>query len=366
MSLRAQDIRAASGPGAATRPAYADRAVRIWLLALAIAVVAMVMVGGATRLTDSGLSITEWKPVTGALPPLSEADWLAEFEKYQQIPEYRQINKGMTLDAFKSIYWWEWGHRLLGRFVGVLFIVPFVFFLARGWLTRRMMWLTFGAFLLGGMQGAVGWWMVASGLVERTDVSQYRLAAHLGMAVLIFAYLVWLSLQVGERPAGQAETWRISFVGRLVAPSVFLQILLGALVAGLDAGLAYPTWPLMDGKLVPDGLGKLSPWWLNAFENITTVQFDHRMFAYCVTALIAFHAFDAMRNAVNGRTKRRAGLMLAVTLVQVILGISALLFGVPIHVALAHQVVAIILFGIAVVHADALGRKSVPLMAQSA
>ena len=152
MSLRAQDIRAASGPGAATRPAYADRAVRIWLLALAIAVVAMVMVGGATRLTDSGLSITEWKPVTGALPPLSEADWLAEFEKYQQIPEYRQINKGMTLDAFKSIYWWEWGHRLLGRFVGVLFIVPFVFFLARGWLTRRMMWLTFGAFLLGGLE----------------------------------------------------------------------------------------------------------------------------------------------------------------------------------------------------------------------
>ncbi|MEZ5877089.1 MAG: COX15/CtaA family protein [Tepidamorphaceae bacterium] len=353
MSAQPQDIATTSGQAAA-RPAHADRAVRVWLLALAIAVVAMVMVGGATRLTDSGLSITEWKPVTGALPPLSEADWHAEFEKYRQIPEYHLVNKGMTLEEFKQIYWWEWGHRLLGRFVGVLFIVPFLFFLARGWLTRRMLWLTFGAFVLGGMQGAIGWWMVASGLVERTDVSQYRLAAHLGMAVLIFAYLVWLSRQVGEKAHADTEPARIAVLGKLIAPVIFLQILLGALVAGLDAGLAYPTWPLMDGKLVPDGLGQLSPWWLNAFENITAVQFNHRMFAYLVTALIACHALDAWRNAANEGTRKRAGLMLAVTVVQVVLGISALVLGVPIHVALAHQLVAIILFGIAVVHADAL------------
>ncbi|MFN0263348.1 COX15/CtaA family protein [Tepidamorphus sp. 3E244] len=367
MTVQTQDANVMPAAVQADIPPRAVTWVRIWLLALAVAVVAMVMVGGATRLTDSGLSITEWKPVTGAIPPLSEAHWLEEFEKYRQIPEYQQINKGMSLSEFKSIYWWEWGHRFLGRLVGVLFLVPFVIFLLRGWLTRRMVALTFGAFVLGGIQGAIGWWMVSSGLSVRTDVSQYRLAAHLGMAVLIFGYLLWLSLQVAPSRLPVAEYGSVSWLGKWLAPIIFLQILLGALVAGLDAGLTYPTWPLMDGRFVPNGLGTMSPFWLNFFENVTTVQFNHRMFAYLVTALMVAYAVICWRNAENAETRNRASLMLAVTFVQVLLGISALLYGVPLDIALAHQLVAIILFGIAVVHADALhkARQWQPAPSQS-
>lgn len=329
-------------------------AVRVWLLALAVAVVAMVVVGGATRLTDSGLSITEWRPVTGILPPLSEAHWQAEMEKYRQIPEYQQINKGMSLDAFKVIYWWEWGHRFLGRLVGFLFLVPFVVFIWRGWLSRSMIWLSLGAFALGGLQGAIGWWMVSSGLSVRTDVSQYRLATHLGLAALIFAYLVWLSQRVAGTPGQASPTRRISVIAVVLVPVIFLQIVLGAFVAGLDAGLAYPTWPLMDGRIVPGGLGMMSPWWLNPFENITMVQFNHRMFGYVTLAVLAFHAWDVWRNAGDGAMRLRANLMLIIALGQAVLGISAIIHGVPIMVALAHQVVAIVLLGIAVVHAHAL------------
>ena len=341
------------GPGAG-----AGQAVRIWLLALAVAVVAMVAVGGATRLTDSGLSITEWKPVTGAIPPLSEAHWLEEFAKYQQIPEYEQINKGMSLEAFKEIYWWEWGHRFLGRLVGVLFVVPFVYFLLRGRLSPRMVWLTLGAFALGGLQGAVGWWMVTSGLSVRTDVSQYRLAAHLGVAVVIFAYLVWLSEQAMSRPPGQAEVRRIRATGLLLPIAIFLQIILGAFVAGMDAGLAYPTWPLMDGHIVPGGISALTPWWLNAFENVAAVQFNHRMVGYAVFGLVVLHALDLACNGRGSKAQARAHLLALIALAQVGLGISAILYGVPLLVALAHQVVAIGLFGVAVFHADALWRDA--------
>ncbi len=338
--------------GRADLGAAGDRAVRIWLLALALAVVAMVVVGGATRLTDSGLSITEWRPVTGIIPPLTEAMWLAEMDKYRQIPEYQQINKGMSLAAFKVIYWWEWGHRFLGRLVGFLFLVPFVWFVVRGRLSGRMIALTLVAFALGGLQGFIGWWMVTSGLSVRTDVSQYRLATHLGLAVVIFLYLLWLSQRVAPAASPPTQNRRIRLTALALVPLLFVQIVLGAFVAGLDAGLAYPTWPLMDGRVVPGGLGTLQPWWLNPFENITAVQFNHRMAGYLVALVVVLHALDVWRNGQGDAARKRVMALVAVTAVQVALGITAILYAVPLWIALAHQVVAIVLIGKALIHAD--------------
>ena len=261
------------------------RALRLWLASLALLIVAMILVGGATRLTDSGLSITEWQPIMGTVPPISEGDWQAAFEAYQQIPEYTELKRGMSLDAFKSIYWWEWAHRLLGRLIGFAFLIPFLGFWAVGYIPRTMLPRLAGLFLLGGLQGAVGWYMVKSGLVARTDVSQYRLAAHLGIAVLILGYTLWLIFGLGAnaragRPLARASgpVWSAAALLGLI----YLQILAGALVAGLDAGQGFNTWPLINGAFVPEGLGTLSPWPLDLFENPLTVQFDHRMLAYAV------------------------------------------------------------------------------------
>ena len=258
--------------------------VRLWLLAMAALVFAMVIVGGATRLTDSGLSITEWLPILGAIPPLNDADWLEAFAKYKQIPEYQLVNKGMSLDEFKFIYWWEWAHRFLGRFIGVAFFIPLVLF----WLSDRLPRWTkphlVALFVLGGLQGALGWYMVSSGLVDRVDVSQYRLAAHLSLAVAIFAYLLWLALQLGRARAHAVDV--SASAAFLVAAVTFAQIVLGAFVAGLDAGHGYNTWPLMEGSLVPPGLFSMSPGWVNLFENAMTVQFIHRSFAYAVVAMV--------------------------------------------------------------------------------
>ena len=229
-----------------TREGVHTRAVRLWLFAVAAMVAAMVLVGGATRLTESGLSITEWQPVMGALPPLSEAQWLTEFHRYQQIPQYHELNSGMSLDAFKTIFWWEWTHRLLGRLIGVVFLVPLLWFLWRGWIEpglRARLWLIFG---LGALQGAVGWWMVASGLVHRVEVSQYRLATHLVLACVIYIAILWTALRLGEEPRETPPARiRVVAVGLLIL--VLGQIYLGALVAGLRAGYVYNTWPLIDG-----------------------------------------------------------------------------------------------------------------------
>jgi heme a synthase len=327
-----------------------DRAlVRWWLYLVLAMLLALFVVGGATRLTGSGLSITEWKPIHGVVPPLSEAEWLEEFEKYRQIPQYREINRGMSLDAFKTIFWWEWAHRLLARGIGFVFAVPLAFFWLTGRVERHLKPKLLGILALGGLQGFVGWWMVASGLSERVTVSQYRLAVHLTLACLIFTAV--MSVARGLAPHGAApaprSTQRVS--GWLVA-LVLLQIYLGALVAGLHAGLSYNTWPLMDGSLVPGGLFVLDPWWINFFENPKAVQFMHRAGAYLVLAVAFFHAVSVTRALPGTTHARRAVLLLLLVLVQAALGVATLVMAVPLGHALAHHTLAILLLGFAVAH----------------
>ena len=326
------------------------RAVRLWLWSVAALIFAMVLVGGATRLTESGLSITEWQPVTGALPPLSDAAWQAEFEKYQAIPQYRALNQGMSLGEFKTIFWWEWSHRLLGRLIGVAFLLPFLWFLWRGWIERGLrgpLWAIFG---LGALQGGVGWWMVASGLADRIEVSQYRLAFHLTLACLIYVAIVWAAARLRDAPAGAPVPLRLRAGAVALLVLVLAQIYLGALVAGLRAGLIYNTWPAIDGAFVPDA-GHLffdHPLWRNFFENTLTVQFDHRMLAYTVLLLALVHAADALRVGAAASGAVRLGC--AVTL-QAALGIWTLLEQAPLPLALTHQAMALIVLTLASLHA---------------
>jgi cytochrome c oxidase assembly protein subunit 15 len=335
-------------------------AVQAWLLFVAALVFSMVVVGGATRLTESGLSITEWKPLLGAIPPLNEADWLAAFDKYKTIPEYAVVNPGMSLADFKFIYWWEWTHRLLGRLIGVAFAIPFVAF----WLTGRVRGAfalkCLGVLALGGLQGAIGWYMVKSGLVDRTDVSQYRLALHLLTAFAILALLIWLALDAARNRAAFAQApsrgeWR--FAGLLFA-AVFVQAGLGALVAGLKAGRTYNTWPLMDGRFVPEGLGTLKPWYQNIFENVTTTQFDHRMMAYLVGALAILHLVALVRARADDHLIGSAGLVAIAVLIQMGIGIWTLLAGVPLALGLAHQAGAAIVVAAATLHLHEMTRAS--------
>ncbi|MCG2631832.1 COX15/CtaA family protein [Bradyrhizobium sp. WYCCWR 13023] len=338
-------------------PTNPHRAVRWWLISVAALIALMVLVGGATRLTESGLSIVEWKPVTGSLPPLSEAQWTDAFEAYKKIPQYRELNAGMSLSEFKQIFWWEWSHRLLGRFIGVAFLLPFLFFLWRGGLSgelKRRLWLLFA---LGGLQGAVGWWMVASGLSERVEVSQYRLATHLVLALLIFAGIVWTVRRLADR-AQLAVPMRLRFTSAVLVILTFIQIYFGALVAGLRAGRAYNTWPEIDGAFIPsaDRLWFETPWWRNMFDNVLTVQFEHRMTAYLLFTLVALHAFDAVRSRAGSATSGALWLFAAVSL-QVVLGILTLLNQVPIDLALSHQAVAIAVLTLAVMQAERLASR---------
>ncbi len=253
----------------------ADRMVQAWLAVMAFLVLCMIAVGGATRLTDSGLSITEWQPLLGAIPPLNEAHWLEAFDKYRQIPEYHLVNKGMSLEEFKFIYWWEWGHRFLGRLIGLAFALPLAFFAWNGMLRPGALPKYLGVLALGGVQGAIGWYMVSSGLVDRVDVSHYRLALHLSVAFLILGLLVWLAMQLRDAPVGsrsQALPAAATAIAGLIVAIVYAQVALGAFVAGLKAGLAYNTWPLMNGRIIPDDLFALSPWLVNFVENATTAN----------------------------------------------------------------------------------------------
>jgi cytochrome c oxidase assembly protein subunit 15 len=324
------------------------RAIRAWLLAVAAVVFVLVCVGGATRLTESGLSIVEWQLVTGVFPPVTEAGWQAEFAKYRTIPQYSQLNAGMSLADFKAIYWWEWSHRFLGRFVGLAYLAPFLWFLLRGWVEpglRMRLWAIFG---LGALQGAVGWWMVASGLVGRVNVSQYRLATHLTLACVIFAALLWTAARIEPRPAA-ASTPRLRRTAHLVLLLVFVQIYLGAIVAGLRAGLLYNTWPLIDGAFIPD-VGRLlfeTPAWRNMFENPLAAQFNHRMMAYVLWIVVVLHAIDAVRSRA---AVRPAAALAGLVTLQAVLGIVTLLAQAPIGLALAHQTVAMILLAAATLH----------------
>ncbi|MCF3934208.1 COX15/CtaA family protein [Acuticoccus sp. M5D2P5] len=319
-----------------------------WLRIVALFVLATLVLGGATRITDSGLSITEWAPIIGVIPPMTDAAWERALEMYRQIPEYQLINRGMSMGEFQFIYWWEWSHRLVARAIGIVFAVPLAFFWARGQLP---VWLKPWAILLlalGGLQGAVGWWMVTSGLVDRVDVSQYRLATHLTLACIILMITVWLSVRLSGR-AGRVEAPGSVRVGAIaIAYAVLAQIFLGALVAGLDAGHASDTWPLMQGRIIPEGMWVLEPTWINVFENHLTVQFDHRVFAYLLTILVVWHVVGAVR-AEAGK-----GLALAIfglLVLQLAVGIGVIVMRVPPYLAAFHQLVAAVLLWVAVVHA---------------
>jgi cytochrome c oxidase assembly protein subunit 15 len=335
-------------------PDIARRAVRLWLVCVAALILLIVLVGGATRLTESGLSIVEWRPLTGIVPPLSAAEWQAEFEKYQAIPQYRLVARGMALADFKTIFWWEWGHRVLARSIGAAFLLPFLWFMWRGWIGSALRAGLWTLFALGALQGAVGWWMVASGLAERTEVSQYRLAAHLVLPCMIFVATIFTAQRLVRRDNLHASA-RIRLGALALVVVVLLQIYAGALLAGLRGGLIYNTWPLIDGRVIPpvSELTTLVPAWRNLFENVLTVQFDHRMTAYALFLLAAFHAADAART-IRGPALAGALVLLAAVSIQAGLGILTLIHQVPMALALTHQGMAIIVLAIATVHAERL------------
>ncbi len=327
-----------------------DRQIAYWLFTLAGFVVLMVLVGGLTRLTDSGLSITEWEPIRGAIPPMSQAAWEIAFEKYQQIPEFTLINHAMNLHEFKVIYWWEWGHRFLGRIVGLVFLIPFLVFLWQGKLARHRIMPLLGLFTLGGLQGFMGWYMVSSGLTERVDVSQYRLAMHLGLALIIFGVALWLALGYLRAVDGRLQSGARVAAGGLIVGLLLVQSLLGALVAGIDAGMTYNDWPFMDGDIIPSGLFAYEPLISNFFENHMTVQFDHRVLAYLLTLLIGWHVYRVLHSDTRPRVRQTAIYLLLGLVAQVVLGIVALMLVLPIGLAAAHQIGAVIVLGLAITH----------------
>ncbi|MEK7759607.1 MAG: COX15/CtaA family protein [Pseudomonadota bacterium] len=363
----------------ATASENSSRAIAIWLLVVCALIFIMVVLGGVTRLTRSGLSIVEWQPLMGAIPPLTETQWLALFEKYKLTPEYQKVNVGMDLAGFQGIFWLEYFHRLLGRLIGLAFALPFVYFLVRKKIERALapkLWLLFA---LGAAQGLLGWLMVASGLVDVPRVSPYRLTAHLGLAILIYAATLWVALglltpkpQAADSPIGARRGPRardgavadsvaaLRRFGLAVTGLVFFIILTGGFVAGTHAGFAFNDWPFMHGRLVPEGLFALDPWWVNLFENIATVQFNHRLVAYLLCLVIPAYWFVARRHRLAARTRSLFHLLLAMLGVQVTLGITTLLYVVPVSLAAAHQAGALLLltFALLLNHALRAGESS--------
>ena len=327
----------------------------LWLLTICVMVFAMVVLGGFTRLTESGLSMTDWRPVTGWFPPLTDAAWQAQFDGYRLSPEYQKINRGMSLAEFKEIFWLEYLHRLWGRLIGVAFAVPFAIFARKKWLDRPLLIRLGGLFALGGLQGLIGWWMVKSGLVDHPDVSQYRLAVHLMMAFLILGVGLWFALDLLQTERSPVSTgfYRIS---TLTMGLVFLTAFTGALVAGLNAGLIYNTFPLMMGEFYPSEGFQLTPWYLNFFEDIPTVQFDHRWLA--ITTFVFVVLTWIQGRAAASHVRMRANCLLAAGILQVALGISTLLLMVPIPLAAAHQAGAVLLFASSVWLRHGLRRNS--------
>ena len=328
-----------------------SRAVAVWLIAVAVLVLGMVIVGGSTRLTGSGLSITQWKPISGVLPPLSQADWQAEFARYQAIPQFRLVNPHMDLAQFRTIYWWEWSHRLLGRLVGVVFFVPFVWFAVRREIPRRLVWRLAGFFVLGGLQGVVGWWMVASGLEARVYVAPERLAVHLGLAFALLCALVWTALdawagwarQTLPSPWGRRALWLVGLI--------FFQVLLGALVAGNQAGLVYNDWPLMGGHLFPTDYAGAGLWTTLAHSQ-GAVQLHHRLMAYLVVVVALGMALVADASTyLPAASKRLAAAVAGCVLLQAMLGVATLMLRVPLGFAIAHQLVAALTLSVAIAFA---------------
>jgi cytochrome c oxidase assembly protein subunit 15 len=324
---------------------HSRKPVGMWLLLCCVLVFCMVVVGGVTRLTHSGLSMVEWQPLVGTIPPLDQQQWQEVFYQYQATPEYQKVNRGMSLDEFKGIFWWEYFHRLLGRAIGLVFFVPLAWFLVRGRISGLLALKLAGIFLLGALQGAIGWYMVKSGLVDDPRVSQFRLTAHLGMALLILAAMLWtaLDLLMPVTAAHDAMRRRLGHFAAALVGLIFLMALSGGFVAGIRAGFAYNTFPLMNGHLVPPGLFTLDPWWSNLFSNMATVQFNHRMIAWMLTLLVPAFWIAARRVPMAPRTRLATHALLAMLFVQIALGISTLLLGVPITLAAAHQGGAVLL-----------------------
>ena len=337
-------------PDADRRRRNARRGVRIWLGLVVFILFCLVIVGGSTRLTGSGLSITEWKPIHGVIPPLNAAEWQEEFDLYKRIPQFEQLNSDMTIDGFKSIFWWEWSHRLLARSIGMVFALPLIFFWLTGRIEKRLRWPLVGLLALGGFQGFIGWWMVSSGLTKLTSVSQYRLATHLVIACLIFSSCIWIMRGLAPQKPDRKPTRWSTWAAGAIACLVLFQIYLGALVAGLHAGLAYNTWPLMDGALVPSDLFVQQPWWINLFENAKTVQFVHRCGAYLVWTATLVHMILSLGLAPSSRHTMRSVILFCLVTIQAALGISTLVFDVPIDLALSHQAMALVVLGFAVAH----------------
>ena len=330
-------------------------AVAAWLFFCCALLSALIVVGGVTRLTHSGLSITEWQPIVGTLPPLNDADWTDVFAKYRATPEYRQVNSGMTLDAFKSIFWWEYVHRLLGRAIGVAFLLPYLWFLVRRRIPRGYAGTLFAIFVLGGLQGALGWYMVQSGLVDDPRVSPLRLTAHLGLAFLIFGAMFWVALSLSHPRPPSASYPPLARFSIFLTALVYLMVLAGGLVAGIRAGFAYNTFPLMNGQWVPPEILALDPWYRNFTYNIATVQFDHRVIGWALALLVPWFAWRVhVAPYAGSRARHAAWLLLALLVVQVALGISTLLLSVPLPLAAAHQAGALLVFAAALNASHAL------------
>lgn len=323
-----------------------QRTLAIWLLICCTMIFAMVVLGGVTRLTGSGLSMVQWDPIFGIVPPLSQAEWLTVFDQYRLSPEFLQVNMHMDVEDFKSIYWFEFTHRLLGRSIGTVFLLPFLFFLWRGWVARALIPKLVGMFILGGLQGALGWYMVASGLVDNPHVSHYRLTAHLLLAFLIYAYILWTALDLLHTPHSMPTHPGLRRGAQLFLGLILVTISSGGLVAGLKAGFAYSTFPLMDGHLIPEVIFLLEPRWKNFFENIATVQFDHRLLATFV--LLAGIALWRSARQLAPPLRHRAHLLLGMLAVQISLGIATLLLHVPVAVASAHQAGALVLLSLTI------------------
>ncbi|SDH90719.1 COX15/CtaA family protein [Nitrosomonas sp. Nm132] len=325
-----------------------QKPIAIWLFICCALVFAMVVVGGVTRLTGSGLSIVEWQPLIGTIPPLSQEDWEVLLEKYRQIPQYEEVNKGMTLDEFKGIFWWEYFHRLLGRAIGIVYFIPFIYFVIRKQVNRQLGLKLLGIFALGGLQGLMGWYMVMSGLVDNIYVSQYRLTAHLGLAFVIYAAMFWVATGLlSSENSLQRDRATLQSLRRFslsITTLIFIMVLSGGLVAGIHAGLAYNTFPLMDGYLIPTDLFVLEPWYRNFFENMATVQFDHRMIAWLLALLVPLFWFKTRKCSLSSSERLACHLLLMMLAVQISLGIATLLLVVPVPLAAAHQAGAMLLF----------------------
>ncbi len=329
--------------------AHTQRPVAIWLLVCCALIFAMVILGGVTRLTHSGLSIVEWDPIVGTIPPLNSEQWNKAFSQYQLTPEYLKINRGMDLEDFKSIFWLEYYHRLLGRSIGIVFLVPFLYFLLRRRIQRAQVPTFIGMFVLGGLQGVLGWFMVKSGLVDNPHVSQYRLTAHLATAFIIYGYIFWVALGLlFPRPPHSVDRAmrRLRLYSLWISTLIFIMVMSGGFVAGLKAGFAFNTFPSMNGHWIPPGILALHPVWHNFFENIATVQFDHRMIAYLLAMAIPLFWWRAQKIKLPARARLGIHLLLGMLVIQISLGISTLLFFVPVPLAASHQAGALVLFSL--------------------